>query len=187
MRRKEAGRLSGSFVSISRCFTAEPSPGCLFGCTMCELPGGVADDENGVAKTRTRAAYIHRRGRRHQLPTQELGRRDDLFHREKPLDVHARSRPLYCSRARPGGDSVWAYMRVKFPVSTFQPNNAVAGDIWQRNTTRFQSLFVGKLRARWFALTGTEIAVQFPVITVHTCRLLRNVQQPMITSAHQCG
>ena len=57
------------FVGISRCFSAEPSPGCLLGCTMCELPGGVAGDENGVARTRTRVAYVHRRGRRHQLPT----------------------------------------------------------------------------------------------------------------------
>ena len=57
------------FVGISRFFSAEPSPGCLLGCTMCELPGGVAGDENGVTRTRTCIAYVHRRGRRHQLPT----------------------------------------------------------------------------------------------------------------------
>ena len=62
---------------------------------------------------------------------------DDLFHREKP------SRSLssfFCSRARPSGDSVWAYMVVKFPISTVQPNNTVAGEVWQRNN--FLSLVV---------------------------------------------
>ena len=94
---------------------------------------------------------------------------DDLFRREKPLDVRARSRPFFCSRARPGGDSVWAYMLVKFPVSTVQPNNTVAGEVWQRNTTFFHSSFVGKSRARWLssrlparAQTGTAIAGTIP-------------------------
>ena len=62
---------------------------------------------------------------------------DDLFLREKP------SRSLssfFCSRARPSGDSVWAYMVVKFPISTVQPNNTVAGEVWQRNN--FLSLVV---------------------------------------------
>ena len=62
---------------------------------------------------------------------------DDLFRREKP------SRSLssfFCSRARPSGDSVWAYMVVKFPISTVQPNNTVAGEVWQRNN--FLSLVV---------------------------------------------
>ena len=102
---------------------------------------------------------------------------DDLFRREKPLDVRARSRPFFAG-ARPGGDSVWAYMLVKFPVSTVQPNNTVAAEVWQRNTTFFHSSFVGKSRARWLssrlpahAQTGLQL------LTVHTCRLLRNVQQ----------
>ena len=109
---------------------------------------------------------------------------DDLFRREKPLDVRARSRPFFCSRARPGGDSVWAYMLVKSPVSTVQPNNTVAAEVWQRNTTFFHSSFVGKSRARWLssrlparAQTGLQLLVQFPVTTVHTWRLRRNVQQ----------
>ena len=63
---------------------------------------------------------------------------DDLFRREKPL---------FCTCARPGGDSVWAYLLVKFPVSTVQPNNTVSGEVWQRNTTFFHSSFVGKSRA----------------------------------------
>ena len=98
------------FVGISRFFSAEPSPGCLLGCTMCELPGGVAGDENGVARTRTCVAYVC---------TDEEGgtscRRkdwgDDLFRREKPLDVRARSRPFFAhARARPGpvyGPTCW--------------------------------------------------------------------------------
>ena len=47
---------------------------------------------------------------------------------------------LFCSPARPAGASVWAYMLVKFPVSTVQPNNTVAGEVWQRNN--FLSLVV---------------------------------------------
>ena len=75
---------------------------------------------------------------------------------------------FFCSRARPGGDSVWAYMLV-IPVSTVQPNNTVAGEVWQRNTTFFHSSFVGKSRARWLssrlparAQTGTAIAGTIP-------------------------
>ena len=74
---------------------------------------------------------------------------------------------LFC--ARPGGNSVWAYMLVKFPVSTVQPNNTVAGKVWQRNTTFYHSSFVGKSRARWLssrlparAQMGTAIAGTIP-------------------------
>ena len=74
---------------------------------------------------------------------------DDLFRREKLLDVRARFRPFF-ARARPAGDRVWAYMLVKFPVSTVQPNNAVAAEVWQRNN--FLSLVV-----RW------EVAGSRPV------------------------
>ena len=72
---------------------------------------------------------------------------DDLFRREKPLDVRARSRPFF-ARARTRAET---YMLVKFPVSTVQPNNTVAGEVWQRNTTFFHSSFVGKSRARWLS------------------------------------
>ena len=109
---------------------------------------------------------------------------DDLFRREKPLDVRARSRLFFACARAPGGDSVWAYMLVEFPVSTVQPNNTVAAEVWQRKTTFFHSSFVGKSRARWLssrlparAQTGLQLLVQFPVTTVHTCRLRRNVQQ----------
>ena len=75
-------------------------------------------------------------------------------------------------------------MLVRFPVSTVQPNNTVAGEVWQRSN--FLSLVV-----RWkvtcaLALVpfcpraprrGLQLLVQFPVTTVHTCQLLRNVQQ----------
>ena len=147
---------------------------------MCELPGGVAGDENGVARTRTPALLTC---------TDEEGgtscRRknwgDDLFRREKPLDVRAHSRPFF-ARARARAGTV--YGPTKFPISTVQPNNTVAAEVWQRNTTFFHSSFVGKSRARWLssrlparAQTGLQLLVQFPVTTVHTCRLLRNVQQ----------
>ena len=62
---------------------------------------------------------------------------DDLFRREKPLDVRARSRPFLVARA-PGRGlcmGLHHYMPVKFPVSTVQP---VAGEVWQRNTTFFR-------------------------------------------------
>ena len=62
---------------------------------------------------------------------------DDLFRREMPLDVRARSRSILLARARAG-----TYMLVKFPVSTVQPNNTVAGEVWQRNTPFFHSSFV---------------------------------------------
>ena len=122
------------FVGISRCFSAEPSPGCLLGCIMCELPGGVAGDENGVARTRSRVACTDEEG---GTSCRRKNWGDDLFRREKP------SRSLssfFCSRARPSGASVWAYMVVKFPISTVQPNNTVAGEVWQRNN--FLSLVV---------------------------------------------
>ena len=48
------------FVGISRCLSAEPSPGCLLGCTMCELPGGVAGDENSIyTHTHTHTHHTH--------------------------------------------------------------------------------------------------------------------------------
>ena len=60
-------------------------------------------------------------------------------------------------------------MLVKFPVSTVQPNNTVAGEVWQRNTTFFHSSFVGKSCARWLSSRfararpdGTAIAGAIP-------------------------
>ena len=132
--------------------------------------------ENGVARTRTRVAYVHRRG----TSCRRKNWGDDLFRREKPLDVRARSR-LFFARAPGRGQCMGL---VEFPVSTVQPNNTVAAEVWQRNTTFFHSSFVGKSRARWLssrlparAQTGLQLLVQFPVTTVHTCRLRRNVQQ----------
>ena len=63
-----------SYTATQQIYVAVPRQGSisaasLLGCTMCKLPGGVAGDENGVAQMRTRVAYVHRRGRRHQLPT----------------------------------------------------------------------------------------------------------------------
>ena len=70
-------------------------------------------------------------------------------------------------------------MLVNFPVSTVQPNT-VTGEVWQRNTTFFHSSFVGESCARWlssrFACAHPD-GTAIPVTTVHTCRLLRNVQQ----------
>ena len=100
---------------------------------------------------------------------------------------------LFCSRARPAGASVWAYMLVKFPVSTVQPNNAVAAEVWQRNTTFFHSWKVTCALALvpvWpyaRAQTGLQLLVQFPVTTVHTCRLRRNVQQLNMVTIYRCA
>ena len=47
---------------------------------------------------------------------------------------------LFLLARAPGRGQCRAYMLVKFPVSTVQPNNTVAGEVWQRNN--FLSLVV---------------------------------------------
>ena len=90
-------------VGISRCFSAEPSPGFLLGCTMCELPGGVAGDENGVARTALLTCTDEEGG----TSCRRKNWGDDLFRREKPLDVRARSRPFFTRARAWAGTMYW--------------------------------------------------------------------------------
>ena len=54
--------VSRAVSRLNRLLVVSSAAQCV---NVCELPGGVAGDENGVARTRTRVAYVHRRGRRH--------------------------------------------------------------------------------------------------------------------------
>ena len=101
---------------------------------------------------------------------------DDLFRREKPLDVRARSRPFFARARAPGllhaGKIPCKHRSAKqhrCHRSLAKKHNFLALESHVRAGSR------PRLPAR--AQTGLQLLVQFPVTTVHTCRLRRNVQQ----------
>ena len=128
---------------------------------------------------------------------------DDLFRREKPLDVCARSRPFLLTRA-PGRGQCMGLHAGKIPCK----HSSAKQHRCRRSLAEKQLSFTRRsleshvragsrpvLPAR--AQTGLQLLVQFPVTidtihyvlysiyavtTVHTCRLLRNVQQVCVHS-----
>ena len=110
---------------------------------------------------------------------------DDLFRREKPLDVRARSRPFLLTRA-PGRGQCMGLHAGKIPCT----HSSAKQHRCRRSLAEKQLSFTRRsleshvragsrpvLPAR--AQTGLQLLVQFPVTTVHTCR---NVQQVCVHS-----
>ena len=93
---------------------------------------------------------------------------DDLFRREKPLDVRARSRPFLLARAPRRGQCMGLHAG-EIPCKHRSAKTTPLPAKFGRETTFFHSSFVGKSRARWLSSRfararpdGTAIAGAIP-------------------------
>ena len=153
--------VSRAVSRLNRLLVVSSAAQCV---NVCALPGGVAGDENG---TRTRVAYVHRRGRRHV----RTGERTCFV--EKSHLMCALALVLFLLARAPRRGQCMGLHAGKLPCKHRSAKQ-------HRFAAFFHSSFVGKSRARWLparAQEGLQLLVQFPVSTVHACRLRRNVQQ----------
>ena len=151
---------------------------------MCELPGGVAGDENGVARTRTCVAL--RAQTRKAAPVADVRTGQTTCFVEKSHLMCALALVLFLLTRAPGRGQCMGLHAGKIPCKhSSAKQHRCRRSLAEKHN--FLSLVV-----RWkvtlssrFARARPDGLVQFPVTTVHTCRLLRNVQQVYVAVPRQ--
>ena len=138
---------------------------------MCELPGGVAGDENGVARTRTCVALCAQT--RKAAPVADVRTGQTTCFVEKSHLMCALALVLFLLTRAPGRGQCMGLHAGKIPCKhSSAKQHRCRRSLAEKHN--FLSLVV-----RWkvtlssrFARARPDGLVQFPVTTVHTCRCL---------------